>query len=274
MRVLVTAGNTQTPIDRVRCLTNIFTGRTGALIAAEAHRRGHAVTLLTSHPETAAGVSGPEVRSYRTFDDLHGLLAELVPAGGFDAIVHSAAVSDYALEGMYAGGFLPLSASERGPGGEVSPEANHPANQGHTHAFRQTSPPSPLSEVERGDRRSATNLPVAGKIRSTHPELWMKFTPTPKLIDFIRTRWYFRGVLVKFKLEVEVTDAELLTIALRSRAQSDADILVANTLDGYEIDAWLVDRSDSAERIVRADLPAALLDRIERVFTGHADSTR
>jgi phosphopantothenate---cysteine ligase (CTP) len=47
MNLLVTAGNTQTPIDRVRCITNIFTGRTGAQVALEAHRRGHAVTHLT-----------------------------------------------------------------------------------------------------------------------------------------------------------------------------------------------------------------------------------
>ena len=51
MRLLVTAGNTLALVDRVRCLTNVFTGRTGAAIALCAHQRGHAVTLLTSHPE-------------------------------------------------------------------------------------------------------------------------------------------------------------------------------------------------------------------------------
>ncbi len=56
MNLLVTAGNTQAPIDRVRCLTNIFTGRTGAGIALEAHRRGHRVTLLTSHPESVVSL--------------------------------------------------------------------------------------------------------------------------------------------------------------------------------------------------------------------------
>ncbi|GIW80734.1 MAG: hypothetical protein KatS3mg105_2541 [Gemmatales bacterium] len=37
MKILITAGNTLAPVDRVRCLTNIFTGRTGALVALEAH---------------------------------------------------------------------------------------------------------------------------------------------------------------------------------------------------------------------------------------------
>ena len=86
MNLLVTAGNTQTPIDRVRCITNIFTGRTGAQVALEAHRRGHAVTLLTSHPEVIRDLAPafkPDsrwaVRPYRTFHELHDAMAELVP---------------------------------------------------------------------------------------------------------------------------------------------------------------------------------------------------
>src|SRR5260370_4679187 len=54
MNLLVTAGNTKVLIDRVRCITNIFTGRTGAAIALHAHERGHDVTLLTSRPEAVA----------------------------------------------------------------------------------------------------------------------------------------------------------------------------------------------------------------------------
>ncbi len=226
MRILVTAGNTQTPIDRVRCLTNIFTGRTGARIAVEAHRRGHAVSLLTSHPETVAEVPGIAVTPYRTFDDLHGLMAEFVPSGKFDAIIHSAAVSDYALGGVY---------SVRSANGTSTTEFTEVSN--------------------------------AGKLSGRHAELWMKFTPTPKLVDYVRGLWGFSGILVKFKLEVGASDDELLAIARKSRAHSDADFLVANTLDGYETEAWLIDRADTAERIARAGLPSNLLDRIESIFS-------
>jgi len=52
MKCLVTAGNTLAPIDSVRGITNIFSGRTGAQIALELHRGGHDVVLLTSRPET------------------------------------------------------------------------------------------------------------------------------------------------------------------------------------------------------------------------------
>src|SRR3954453_11832205 len=108
MNVLVTAGNRLVPIDRVRGITNIFTGRTGAAIALCTHQRGHAVTLLTSHPEAVDALSErpPAGRwsmiHFRTFDDLHELLQSLLPAGGFDALVHCAAVSDYRATGVYA----------------------------------------------------------------------------------------------------------------------------------------------------------------------------
>src|SRR5436309_312526 len=100
MNILVTAGNTQTPIDKVRCLTSIFTGRTGAAIALTAYQRGHQVTLLTSHPELP-GIAEPvdetrwQVLRYRTFDDLRALMAWHVSRAGLDAIVHSAAINDY-----------------------------------------------------------------------------------------------------------------------------------------------------------------------------------
>ena len=93
IRMLVTAGNTQVPIDRVRCITNVFRGLTGAHIALAAHERGHQVTLLTSHPEVLAEPRHQGrvddrlvVARYRTFDDLQDSMAELMSAGRLDVI--------------------------------------------------------------------------------------------------------------------------------------------------------------------------------------------
>jgi hypothetical protein len=67
---------------------------------------------------------------------------------------------------------------------------------------------------------------------------------------------------VKFKLEVGAADDELRAAARKSRAQSDADLIVANTLDGKDAVAWIGDRRDGWERVERATLAARLLDRI------------
>src|SRR5437660_1736963 len=142
MHILVTAGNTLTPIDRVRGIANIFTGRTGASIALEASRRGHAVTLLTSHPETVAGRDGPNWRcaAYRTFDELRDLMARQLSSVPPDAVVHSAAVSDYRPAGVYA----------PAPG-------THCTADGIWHG-------EPPALVDR----------AAGKVKSDEPELWLR----------------------------------------------------------------------------------------------------
>lgn len=240
MNILVTAGNTQTPIDQVRCITNIFTGRTGGRVALAAHDRGHAVCLLTSHPEVIAELAqGPvptaptwQVRPYRTFDELHHLMAAVVPAGGFDVILHAAAVSDYALGGVYV----------------PAPDT--------------TFDPAQQSWLA-GDARPRLVDAGAGKVKSHHGEVWLRLVPTPKLVDQIRSPWGFRGVLVKFKLEVQVSEEKLLEIAERSRRQSAANLMVANTLEGMNAWAYIGPLEGGYQRVEREQLAARLLDAVD-----------
>jgi len=235
MRILVTAGNTQTPIDRVRCLTNIFTGRTGAQIATAANVRGHAVTFFTSHPETISNPALMQISVYRTFDELQSLMASAIPNGQYDAIIHAAAVGDYHLAGTYA------------PVAGTSFDVTHGT----------WSSPARLADVS------------GGKVKSHHPELWLRLTPTPKLIDMIREPWGFGGVLVKFKLEVGLSNVDLLAVAEQSRLQSHADLIVANTLDGRENEAFI--GAGQYLRVTRSELPAALLERVESLCKARPD---
>lgn len=246
MNLLVTAGNTTAPIDRVRCITNVFTGRTGTAIALHAHRRGHTVTLLTSHPEVVAKLDGPtgtraqgwSVRTYRTFEELERCMAELITARTLDAVVNCAAVNDYRVDGVYAPAdgtrFLREPPTWQGPPG---------------------APPA-LADVS------------AGKVKSDERELWLRLVRTPKLIDRMRSDWAFGGVLVKFKLEVDLTDEDLRRIAERSRRQSAADLVVANTLEGKDSWALLGPVDERYQHIPRAELPARLLDAVERLHRG------
>ena len=223
MNLLVTAGNTQTPIDAVRCITNVFTGRTGTRIALEAYRRGHAVTLLTSQPnvvpELAPGIAFDAARfrvtAYRTYDDLHELMARTIATEKYDAVVHSAAVSDYEVTGVFAG------------------------------------PPGAMADAS------------AGKVKSRHAELWLKLAPTKKLVDLIRAGWGFRGTLVKFKLEVGISEPELLAVAEQSRLDSQADYMVANTLEGMTQVAYLGGGKTGYAKVSREELAGSVLDTIE-----------
>jgi phosphopantothenate---cysteine ligase (CTP) len=243
VNILVTAGNTVVLLDKVRCLTNIFTGRTGAQIALEAHRRGHQVMLLTSHPNVVADLNAGkavlderwEIRRYRTFDDLQTLLAEHIGRQWPAAVIHSAAVSDYRAAGVYA------------------PDPHTRFSEAKLHWQADTPAEPGLIDM------------AADKIKSDAPELWLRLVRTPKLIDLVRSPWGFRGVLVKFKLEVGVSEEHLLRVAEQSRQKSRADLMVANTLEGSGSWAYLGPRDGDYQRIERPLLASRLLDAVERL---------
>jgi phosphopantothenoylcysteine synthetase/decarboxylase len=243
MHILVTTGNTQMPIDRARCITNVFTGRTGTRIALEAHDRGHNVVLLTSHPELVSSLSksGPEpkegltVRAFRGFDDLEKLMEESIRQGELDGVIHCAAVSDYRSAGIFAP--TPGTQFREADGRWTATAAGHPGM------------------VDKS----------AAKVKSDEPELWLRLMRTPKLVDRIRRDWHFRGILVKFKLEVGVTEDQMLEIAEKSRRRSSADLMVANTLETMAQWAYLGPADGKYQRVKRPELALRLLEAVEQL---------
>jgi len=100
MKVLVTAGSTNVMIDKVRCISNIFKGKTGADIAVEFGKAGCDVTLLTSAPSSLSACSPYYLKSnsviqYKTYDELYDLMKHHICNHAYDVVIHSAAVSDY-----------------------------------------------------------------------------------------------------------------------------------------------------------------------------------
>ena len=91
-RVLVSAGGTREPLDAVRFLGNRSSGRMGVALAAEAKRRGAAVTLLASNLAVPAP-DGVEVVEVPTAADLEREAKRR--AGDADVVVMAAAVADY-----------------------------------------------------------------------------------------------------------------------------------------------------------------------------------
>jgi phosphopantothenoylcysteine synthetase/decarboxylase len=241
MNILVTAGNTFTPIDRVRGITNIFTGKTGTGIALYAQACAHGVWLLTSHPELVCRLSpsgrepteGWRTLPYRTFEDLALAMEERLTNQKFDAVIHTAAVSDYQAAGIYS----PAPYTCFNPDGAQ---------------WQSTSTRAPALR----DRASA-------KVKSDEPELWLRLTRTPKLVDRVRTDWGFAGIVVKFKLEVGMSDQDLLELAERSRLHSSADLMVANTLEQASSFAFLGPLQGRYERLSREELPSRLVGAIE-----------
>ena len=95
-KVIVTSGATREPIDSVRFISNLSSGRTGAAIAEALASRGFQVTQLAGVDSVqAAGAARRE-----TFTDhasLDTALRRLVRDSSFAAVIHAAAVGDFSV---------------------------------------------------------------------------------------------------------------------------------------------------------------------------------
>jgi phosphopantothenoylcysteine synthetase/decarboxylase len=230
-RFLVTAGNTREMIDRVRDWGNIFTGNTGRNIAEAISARGE-VDLLTSnvlHAEEVDSRKSSRLRAttFRSHADLRELLRDHVTKNKYDGIFMTAAVADYAPVDVF-------SVNER-------------------------------KQLPGGDEQWTVSKVSAGKVKSNFDTIAVMGTRTQKLVDLFRGEWNYRALLVKFKLEVGLSEEELIEVAQASRRASGADYIVANTLDmvsGPTAGAWLLGDSVS-QRIPRAELAARLAQLIK-----------
>jgi phosphopantothenoylcysteine decarboxylase/phosphopantothenate--cysteine ligase len=94
MKILVTAGATREPLDEVRFISNVSSGRTGAILADALAGFGHDVALLRGE-----GSARPQqVQDCEKFSSCADLLAKLQTRLGtdtYDAVVMTAAVADY-----------------------------------------------------------------------------------------------------------------------------------------------------------------------------------
>lgn len=241
-RFLVTAGGSRERIDRVRDWGNVFTGNTGYRIAAALAEVGR-VDLVTSNRDHLLAVNGPTgIASpeagrpicglpFASHADLRAVLDTLMATRRYDAVVMTAAVSDYTPERAY----------------HVVSRAPAPADTGGTETW-----------VVRDAQ--------ADKVKSTFEEVAILGRRTPKLVDLFRSEWAFKGTLVKFKLEVGIDREALVRVGQASRAASGADYLVANTLDMVEGDgagAYLLSAAEP-EWVPRAELPGRVRRLVQR----------
>jgi phosphopantothenoylcysteine decarboxylase/phosphopantothenate--cysteine ligase len=100
LRVLVTAGPTEEPVDAVRFVGNRSSGRMGYALARRARARG-AESVLVSGPVALPAPPGVRVVAVATAEEM----AEAVrrEASGADVVIAAAAVADYRPAQVHAG---------------------------------------------------------------------------------------------------------------------------------------------------------------------------
>jgi phosphopantothenate---cysteine ligase (CTP) len=201
MNVLVTGGGTSAPIDDVRSITNVSTGRFAAAISESCLARGACVWHLH-----APSAQLPLLRLAR-FD-----LERNNPAGEFDRLrsLHDEwkAVRDRLH-------LVPLKS------GTVADYAQSLHNLLLTQSINVAFLAMAVSDYE--------PAPVAGKVSSDESELVVQCGRTPKVIRSVRD-WAPSVYLVGFKLLSRATTPELIRQAEASGRTNRADLTVANDL--------------------------------------------
>lgn len=98
MKIIISSGGTEEPIDSVRRISNISTGNTGAYLATYFASRNAEVTLIRSR--SAISPIAPKIveECYQSHHDLGHILRSHLISKHWDAIIHLAAVSDYLIE--------------------------------------------------------------------------------------------------------------------------------------------------------------------------------
>lgn len=94
-RVLITSGPTWVSIDSARVISNIASGETGFILADKLRGLGLKVTLLLGPGYFCGCPEGIKVIRFKYFKELDKLLANELKKGGYAAVIHAAAVSDY-----------------------------------------------------------------------------------------------------------------------------------------------------------------------------------
>ena len=92
LKVLITAGPTQEPIDPVRYISNCSSGKMGYAIATQASKRGAQVRIITG-PVYIKTPFGVEIVRVKTADEMFSEVMKSYEA--FDILIMVAAVADY-----------------------------------------------------------------------------------------------------------------------------------------------------------------------------------
>jgi len=99
MKILITSGGTRIPIDDVRYIGNMSTGRYGALLAEEAIKRKWKVHLLAAKhsvlPLVPDNTNPYNVDHFVSFEDYRELVLDAIKETTPNVIISAAAVSDW-----------------------------------------------------------------------------------------------------------------------------------------------------------------------------------
>lgn len=249
MKILITAGGTNEPIDSVRTITNSSTGRLGARIAERFLAEPQTEQIYYLHGQTAIAPQNERVKPIciGSVADLEENIRSVFRTTSVDIVIHCMAVSDYRVKSML----------------DVDSLANKIADvvlqnrEKSTEGLKKTIMDAILQDsgVQRKEKVSSDleNPMILLEKTKKIISIYRGFTPKP--------------IIFGFKLLSGVPKEELIETAYRLLKRNDCDFVLANDMRevtqehhiGYLISAQKqVVQMDGKEQIANAIVEAAV----------------
>ena len=216
MKIVITAGGTEEPIDKVRKITNMSTGTLGKNICDnitdkwfnEKTLKDNEIFYICNEnsilPEVCSSVT---IIKTTDTDSVQNSIENILMLNKIDYFIHSMAISDYKVEGAYVDGL----------------------------------------------DKTLSRLDTRNKMSSKHEEIYIKLVKTPKIIDFIK-KVQPEIKLISFKLLNNVTEVELVNVAKNQLKRTNSSLVIANDLKNIDKNninhkALMITNKDEFDRV-------------------------
>lgn len=213
MRIIITGGPTNEPIDKVMKITNMSTGKLAVEMAYKAAIEGHKViAILTNSVNTRPINNFPNVIIERieTTNDLLSAL-EKYKGNDIDAVIHSSAVADYAPQFTFKMEDLAV---------ELANKISDKLYEDKEHLAQEILKIMENPECKVNDET---------KISSYEPNLTVKLNLTPKVISNLRS-FFPQAKIYGFKLLENVPKENLFDVAMKLCKKNQVNGIFANDL--------------------------------------------
>lgn len=235
MKVIVTAGGTVEPIDDVRSISNYSTGRMGITIANYLLSQGVKV-IFVANQNIQDKLLDHDLLIRKEITNVKSVmitLENILLNEDINAVIHTMAVSDYKVYGVCS---------------EEQIETVFSAQDlNYTQFINQFTPM------------------VNQKLNSSHEELYIRLTQTPKIIQYIK-KWQPDTLLIGFKLLVDANIKQFEEATLKQQYLANSDYVVANDLqkitDEYHHTMIFKDGQIIKESNTRTDLAKHIFELI------------
>lgn len=234
MNILITAGGTSEPIDRVRNITNMSTGTLGSIIASEFDTvpEVEKIYYICGKASKLPQSDKAEIITISDVASLGTAIKSVFERTAVDIIVHSMAVSDYRVKLVTSSSMVADSIYRQKDALEV---------------LNDESVKSFAADIF---DNSETIINNRGKISSDINDMILVMERTPKIISLFH-ELSPRSVLVGFKLLDGVPREALINAALNVLEKNKCSFVLANDLSnigGSLHTGYLVDGSGHYEK--------------------------